>query len=308
MKRSTLISDLAIRYKYLNHPQVEKMVELVFKHLANALSQDQRIEIRGIGTWHVKTRKPRLARNPRTGEKVQVGIKKNIAFRMAKDLKFRINSNTSPAEIDKKIETNKYIYGVKFGLEFFCSKGGREAIKKFKNKNVKIFLDLKLKDIPNTVYKAIRSLKDVNPDYLTIHASGGLEMMRAAKKAQSETNKKLKILAVTILTSLTNKDLKQMGSNSSVETQVEKLAQTAKLAKIHGIVCSAHEIKKVRKVSKSFEIVVPGIRISNKVQDQKRVMSPKQALKLGATHLVIGRDITKGNPKTNIKKVLNALI
>ena len=204
--------------------------------------------------------------------------------------------------------TKNYIYGAKFGLEFFCSKGGREAIKKFKNKNIKIFLDLKLKDIPNTVYKAIKSLKDISPDYLTIHASGGLEMMKAAKKAQLETNKKMKILAVTILTSLTNKDLKQMGSNTPIQRQVQKLAQTARLAKIHGIVCSAHEITKVKKVSKNFEIVVPGIRISNKVQDQKRVMSPKQALKLGATHLVIGRDITKGNPKTNIKKVLNALI
>lgn len=204
--------------------------------------------------------------------------------------------------------TKNYIYGVKFGLEFFCSKGGREAVKKFKNKNIKIFLDLKLKDIPNTVYKAIKSLRDISPDYLTIHASGGLEMMKAAKKAQSETNKKMKVLAVTILTSLTNKDLKQMGSNTPIQTQVQKLAQTARLAKIHGIVCSAHEITKVKKVSKNFEIVVPGIRISNKVQDQKRVMSPKQALKLGATHLVIGRDITKGNPKTNIKKVLNALI
>ncbi len=205
--------------------------------------------------------------------------------------------------------TNKYIYGVKFGLEFFCSKQGRQAIKQFQNKNVKIFLDLKLKDIPNTVYKAIRSLKDLRVDYLTIHASGGLEMMKAAKKAQNETNKKLKILAVTILTSLTNKDLKQMGSNTSVETQVQKLAQTARLAKIHGIVCSAHEILKVRKVSKSFEIVVPGIRISNKnVADQKRIMTPKKALKLGATHLVIGRDITKGNPKANIQKVLKSLI
>lgn len=204
--------------------------------------------------------------------------------------------------------TKNYIYGAKFGLEFFCSKGGREAVKKFKNKNVKIFLDLKLKDIPNTVYKAIKSLRDISPDYLTIHASGGLDMMKAAKKAQSETNKKMKILAVTILTSLTNKNLKQMGSNTPIQTQVQKLAQTARLAKIHGIVCSAHEITKVKKVSKNFEIVVPGIRISNKVQDQKRVMSPKQALKLGATHLVIGRDITKGNPKTNIKKVLNALI
>lgn len=204
--------------------------------------------------------------------------------------------------------TKNYIYGAKFGLEFFCSKGGREAVKKFKNKNVKIFLDLKLKDIPNTVYKAIKSLRDISPDYLTIHASGGLEMMKAAKKAQSETNKKMKILAVTILTSLTNKDLKQIGSNKPIQTQVQKLAQAARLAKIHGIVCSAHEIKRVKKVSKNFDIVVPGIRISNKVQDQKRVMSPKQALKLGATHLVIGRDITKGNPKTNIKKVLNALI
>ena len=201
------------------------------------------------------------------------------------------------------------------GLEMMkaAKKAQSEANKKLKILAVTILTsltnkDLKLKDIPNTVYKAIKSLKDVSPDYLTIHASGGLEMMRAAKKAQSETNKKLKILAVTILTSLTNKDLKQMGSSASVESQVQKLAQTAKLAKIHGIVCSAHEIKKVRKVSKSFEIVVPGIRISNKVQDQKRVMSPKQALKLGATHLVIGRDITKGNPKANIKKVLNALI
>ena len=204
--------------------------------------------------------------------------------------------------------TKNYIYGAKFGREFFCSKGGREAVKKFKNKNVKIFLDLKLKDIPNTVYKAIKSLKDISPDYLTIHATGGEKMMKAAKKAQSETNKKMKILAVTILTSLTNKDLKKMGSNTTIQTQVQKLAQTARLAKIHGIVCSAHEIKRVKKVSKNFEIVVPGIRISNKVQDQKRVMSPNQALKLGATHLVIGRDITKGNPKTNIKKVLNALI
>jgi orotidine-5'-phosphate decarboxylase len=206
--------------------------------------------------------------------------------------------------------TKNYIYGVKFGLEFFCTKGGREAIKKFKKKNkkIKIFLDNKFLDIPNTVYKAIKSLKDISPDYLTIHASGGLEMMKSAKKAQSETNKKMKIFAVTTLTSLTNKDLKQMGSNTKVETQVQKLAQTARLAKIHGIVCSAHEISKVKKISKNFEIIVPGIRISNKVQDQKRVMGPKQALKLGATHLVIGRDITKGNPKTNIKKVLNALI
>ena len=132
-------------------------------------------------------------------------------------------------------------------------------------------------------------------------------MMKAAKKAQSEINKKLKILGVTILTSLTNKDLKQMGLNTNVETQVQKLAQLAKKAKIHGIVCSAHEIKKVRKISKNFEIIVPGIRISNKVQDQKRVMTPKKALQQGASYLVIGRDITQGNIKKNIIKIVNSL-
>ncbi len=127
--------------------------------------------------------------------------------------------------------TKNYIYGVKFGLEFFCSKNGREAVKKFKNKNVKIFLDLKLKDIPNTVYKAIKSLKDISPDYLTIHATGGLEMMKAAKKAQLETNKKMKILAVTILTSLTNKDLKQMGSNNSYSNASTKTCTNCKTCK-----------------------------------------------------------------------------
>ena len=127
--------------------------------------------------------------------------------------------------------TKNYIYGVKFGLEFFCSKGGREAIKKFKNKNVKIFLDLKLKDIPNTVYKAIKSLKDISPDYLTIHATGGEKMMKAAKKAQSETNKKMKILAVTILTSLTNKDLKKWDQTQLFKHKFKNLHKLQDLQK-----------------------------------------------------------------------------
>ena len=104
MKRSTLISELALKYKYLNHPQVERMVEQVFKHMANVLSQGQRIEIRNFGTWTVKTRKPRIARNPRTGEKVSVGEKRTIGFRMAKLLKFRINKGQS---LSQNLSTNK---------------------------------------------------------------------------------------------------------------------------------------------------------------------------------------------------------
>ena len=104
MKRSTLIQDLAIRYKYLNKDNVERMVELVFKHLGNQLAQGQRIELRSFASFHVKTRNPRTARNPRNGQSVQIGVRKSIAFRMAKDLKFRINSNRTPEEIDKIIE------------------------------------------------------------------------------------------------------------------------------------------------------------------------------------------------------------
>jgi len=104
MKRSTLISELAIKYKYLNHPQVERMVEQIFKYMANVLSQGQRIEIRNFGTWAVKNRKPRIARNPRTGEKVSVGEKRTIGFRMAKLLKFRINKDKSLAQ---NISANK---------------------------------------------------------------------------------------------------------------------------------------------------------------------------------------------------------
>jgi len=95
MKRSSLVNELALKYKYLNHPQVERAVEQVFKHMANVLSHGKRIEIRNFGTWAVKIRKPRIARNPRTGEKISVGEKRTIGFRMAKLLKFRINKDQS---------------------------------------------------------------------------------------------------------------------------------------------------------------------------------------------------------------------
>ena len=130
-------------------------------------------------------------------------------------------------------------------------------------------------------------------------------MLKAAKKAQEETNKRLKLLAVTVLTSLTNNDLKKMGNNTTIQNQVQKLTLLSKKAKIHGIVCSAHEIKIVRKINKKFEIVVPGIRINKKkIEDQRRIMSPAEAISNGADYLVIGRDITKGNIRNNIHKIL----
>jgi len=201
--------------------------------------------------------------------------------------------------------TANYVIGYKFGLEFFSSNRGRHIIKKFINGKTRIFLDLKLKDIPNTVYKTILGLNDLKIDYLTVHASGGYEMLKAAKKAQEKTNKRLKLIAVTVLTSLTNNDLKTMGNNTTIQNHVQKLAVLSKKAKIHGVVCSAHEIKIVRKINKEFEILVPGIRIDKKkTGDQKRIMSPVQAINAGANYLVIGRDITKGNIRSNVHKVL----
>lgn len=196
--------------------------------------------------------------------------------------------------------------GYKFGLEFFNSRNGRAFIEKIKNKN--IWLDLKLFDIPNTVASSINSLKDLkNVRYLTIHVSGGLKMMIAAKAAAKKINKNLKILGVTVLTSLSEKELKQTGHTKSIINIIKKQIRIIKLAKLDGVICSGHEAKFIRKNFKK-DIITPGIRfIGDQVQDQKRVMTPKIAFKNGATGIVIGRSITKGDIKKNIQKLIKSL-
>ena len=191
----------------------------------------------------------------------------------------------------------------KIGLEFFLSTKGREFLKKLKNK--KIFLDLKLNDIPNTCAAAISSLKDLrNISYLTVHINGGLEMLKAVKKV----NKKIKILGVTILTSFSNTSIKQIGHTKSIKELVKKQVALAKMAKLDGIVCSGQEAKFLKKICKNMEIITPGIRLPKESNnDQKRVVTPKQAFRNGATAIVIGRSITKGNIKSNIQKLVESL-
>ena len=202
--------------------------------------------------------------------------------------------------IIKKTQNSKIKIGYKFGLEFLNSKGGREFISKLKNKI--IFADLKLHDIPNTCISAIKAIKDLKVNYLTIHISSGLGALRAAKKVSG----KIKLIGVTILTSLDNKALKEIGFNKDVKKIVLQQARLASKAKLDAIVCSAQEVKLVKKVFKK-EIITPGIRFSSKLNDQKRTLTPKQAYRNGADYLVIGRDITKGNIKKNIKKLINHL-
>ena len=160
-----------------------------------------------------------------------------------------------------------------------------------------------LTDIPNTCASAIKAIADLKLNYITIHISSGLKALKVAKKFAGKT----KLIGVTILTSLDNKSLKEIGFDKNVKKLVVHQAKLANKAKLDAIVCSPHEIKLVRKVFKR-EIITPGIRFrEDKKIDQKRVMTPKQAFQNGATALVIGRSITNGNIKKNIDKIVKEL-
>ena len=200
-------------------------------------------------------------------------------------------------KIIKKTQTNKIKVGYKFGLEFFNSKNGRSFISKIKNKV--IFIDLKLCDIPNTCVSTIKAIKDLKINYLTIHVSSGLDALKASKKISG----KIKLIGVTTLTSLDNKNLKQIGYNKNLNKLVIQQAKLAAKANLDALVCSPHEVKNVKKVFKN-EIITPGIRFDSKTNDQKRVMTPKKAYKNGSDWLVIGRPITKGNIRNNLKKLI----
>ena len=210
------------------------------------------------------------------------------------------NKISRAKEIIRYTQTKKIKIGYKFGLEFFYSKDGRKFLSSLKNQI--IFLDLKLNDIPNTVRSAIKSLKNLKIAYLTIHLSSGLNALRALKKE----SKNIKIVGVTTLTSLSNKDLKEIGYNKKVNDLVRHQAKLAKKANLDAIVCSGHEIRLVKRVFKK-EIITPGIKIHNTKNDQKRVMKPKDAFAAGSDWLVIGRSITNGNIKKNIQNLLEIL-
>ena len=203
-------------------------------------------------------------------------------------------------KIIKETSDTKLKIGYKFGLEFLNSKNGRPFLSKVKKKI--IFADLKLHDIPNTCASAVKAIKDLNVTYLTIHISSGLAALKAAKKMSG----KIKLVGVTILTSLENKALREIGFNKDVKKLVLDQAKLANKANLDAIVCSAQEVKIVKKVFKK-EIITPGIRFSSKTNDQKRVLTPKEAYKNGSDWLVIGRPITKGNIKKNLDKLLDHL-
>ncbi len=194
-------------------------------------------------------------------------------------------------------QTNKIIIGYKFGLEFMNSKKGRYFISKLKNKI--IFIDLKLNDTVNTMLSTVKALKDLKINYLTVHISSGLAAIKAVKKI----SKSIKIIGVTTLTSLNDKDLKLIGYSKSVKNLVTHQAKLAKKASLDALVCSPYEVNAVRKIFKK-EIITPGVQIGKRNYDQKRSMEAK---KIKSDWLVIGRSITRGNIKKNIQNLAKEL-
>ena len=209
-------------------------------------------------------------------------------------------------KIISQTKTKKLKIIPKFGLQFFYSKKGRKFLENIKSD---FWLDLKINDIPQTALSAIDSLKDLKRcKYITVHANGGLEMLKAVKKEAKKINKNIKILGVTVLTSLNNKSLKQIGYTKKVKQLVLKQADLIKKSSCDGVVCSAQEAKIVRKKYKKLLIITPGIRLpGDSSDDQMRIMSPKEAFENKVSGVVIGRSLTKGNIKNNTKRLLDHL-
>ena len=208
--------------------------------------------------------------------------------------------------LTKKIKDK--IYTVKIGLELFNAHG-KEGVRKFNEIGItNLMLDLKLKDIGQTIYKAIKALDDIKFGYLTIHGLGGMLMIDKAKKAAGEIKSNPKIMMVTILTALNDQDLKSMGNSNSVIKQVEQLALMAKELNV-GVVCSGQEARIVKKIiGPSLQVFSPGIRMINeKSNDQKRTCTPLESITNGSDKIIMGRSLINGNLEENIKKVVTSI-
>ena len=209
-------------------------------------------------------------------------------------------------KIITQTKTKKIKIIPKFGLQFFYSKQGRKFLEKNKED---FWLDVKINDIPQTALSTIDSLKDLKKcRFITVHVNGGLEMLKSIKKRAKKINKNLKILGVTILTSLNNKSLKEIGHTKNVKQLVLRQAELIKKSGCDGIVCSAQEAMMVRKRYRNLLIITPGIRLpGDSSNDQMRIMTPKQAFANKVSGIVIGRSLTKGNIKNNTKKLTDHL-
>ena len=196
------------------------------------------------------------------------------------------------------------ISGIKIGLQYITQRSPEEIreLSKFKKP---IFYDGKFFDIKNTLVESIKALKNLNVNYATVHLLNGLDALKAANQAAQEIN--LNLLGVSILTSFADEDLESLGFRNRVKDQVKALIKIAVEAKLYGVICSPLEITMIKEIAPKLKCFTPGIRVGNTKDDQKRTMTAKEAIKEGSDCLIIGRPITKGNPKENIKNILSSI-
>ena len=226
---------------------------------------------------------------------------------MKKNRIFIACDNSSINQIKKIIKyTKPYNLIPKFGLQFFYSKNGRKFLENYKSE---FMLDIKASDIPQTISSALHSIKDLKKiRYITVMASVGLKGLKVFQKQALKINKSIIVCGVTILTSLDNKSLREIGYKDSVEKLVLKQAALIKKAGLKGIVASGSEAKIIRKKYKNFFILTPGIRLpGDRANDQSRILTPKAALQAGASAIVLGRSIHSGKIKQNIKRLIDHL-
>ena len=196
------------------------------------------------------------------------------------------------------------ISGIKIGLQYITGRSSEEIreLSKFKKP---IFYDGKFFDIKNTLIESIKSLKNLNISYATVHLLNGSDALKAANKTAKDIN--LKLLGVSVLTSFSDKDLESLGFKNNIEEQVKTLIKIAMDSNLYGVICSPLEIKMIKEIAPNLKCFTPGIRIENNEDDQKRTMNANEAIKAGSDCLIIGRPITKGNPRNNIQYILSSI-
>jgi orotidine-5'-phosphate decarboxylase len=196
------------------------------------------------------------------------------------------------------------ISGIKIGLQYITQRSPKE-IRELSRFKKPIFYDGKYLDIKNTLVESVKGLKNLNVDYATVHLLNGLDALNAANQAAQKIN--LKLLGVSVLTSFNDEDLENLGFYSKVDEQVKRLVKIAMESNLYGVICSPLEIKMIKEIAPNLKCFTPGIRMEETKDDQKRTMSANEAIKAGSDCLIIGRPITKGNPKENIQNILSSI-
>ena len=212
--------------------------------------------------------------------------------------------STQKEILDLLYLVHENISGIKIGLQYI-TKNGTSEINELSKFNKPIFYDGKFFDIKNTLVESVRSLKDLNIQYATVHLLNGLASLKAANEVANKIG--IKLLGVSILTSFDNEDMVSLGFKDKIHDQILRLIKIADEANLHGVICSPLEIKIIKELAPNLKCFTPGIRQDNTQDDQKRTMNAKQALDAGSDCLIIGRPITNGNPKKNIQDILATL-